>query len=69
MARSQPGDSSIDSFEEIEENQKSYEVEGVYLVVEEDVDVSQLLADLEGVEGVEFGGRSRSSAEEYEKGL
>lgn len=69
MARSRPGDESIDSFEEVEENQESYKIEDVYLIVEEDIDVSQLLADLEDAEGVEFGGRTRDSVEEYKKGL
>lgn len=69
MARSRPGDESIDSFEEVEESQESYKIEDVYLIVEEDIDVSQLLADLEDAEGVEFGGLTRDSVEEYKKGL
>lgn len=69
MARSQPEDESIESFEDIEEDQEKYKTEDVYLVVEENLDVSQLLADLEDAEGVVFGGRTRDSVEEYRKGL
>ena len=69
MAKSQPGDSNLDSFEEVEQSQESYRVEDVYLLVDEDLDVSQLLADLEDVDGVEFGGRTRDSVEEHRKGL
>lgn len=69
MARSKPGDSNLDSFEEVEEEQENYRIETVYFLVSDDVDVSRLLTDLEGVEGVVFGGRTRGSAEDYRKGL
>lgn len=48
---------------------QDHRIEDVHLIVEQNVDVSQLLADLESVEGVEFGGRTRDSVKGYKKGL
>lgn len=63
------GHDGLDSFEEIEENHKNLDQESIHLLVEEDFDLSEFLADIEDVDGIEFTARTSSAVEEYAKGL